>query len=532
LTRSQRHAGAGIVEGCAKPFFALPQGGQRRLALGQVLRHAEKADDDSLHVAERRHIEQHWQAAAVLAHVGPLPFFNLSQPGLGDKDLETRLDRTRQAGRELGRARHDFAHVVDDLRRPAPNQIVPPVTQHPLGAGVELGDQAVRVGGNDTEHGAVEHRALEPAHRGQLLGRLGARALGGGRQGVGQGQQQDRTQGAREDDPIGALGGQLGALQPARKFSPLVQFDLIDQAADLAHEVGAGGNLKILDRQQPRGGLHLGIDLVHVALLGGGGGQQALHRPRLDLHPGTAQGLQVIPFRAQAQREVVVVVEMLRHPAQHIGPRPGLHPRQEQLEVIDRLDELEGVHDLAARLRLQLVAVPGTETDHQQHHAGGRENRQHAQPHARHPSRSALPDSPGQTHQQHADGRARSDAENHPQLGLQLLLQPVGDDRLQRDAEQQSGQDRRPRTPATASRECQLARPQQQPHDAPGKRHPAGIGRIKHEGVDHLPGIPAEFPTEAVPGEIAQRQQATDQRQRRGRASPALRQRPPGDRGQ
>ena len=81
--------------------------------------------------------------------------------GLEDQRLEAGRDRRAELDAERLGARDHFLRIGDVGRRDLVHHLGGRVAQHPLGADVEDLDDALRVGGDAREVGAVEDRALQ-----------------------------------------------------------------------------------------------------------------------------------------------------------------------------------------------------------------------------------------------------------------------------------------------------------------------------------------------------------------------------------
>ena len=125
--------------------------GLRAQALGHVGRHAEEAGDLAVVVALGGDRQRHRDPPAVLADVRP----PLRLGPQGDEHLGPGLDA------ELVGARRDLLGVVQHLRRRLADDLVGVVAEHALGAAVEDGDRAARVGGDDRGLGRVPEHAGE-----------------------------------------------------------------------------------------------------------------------------------------------------------------------------------------------------------------------------------------------------------------------------------------------------------------------------------------------------------------------------------
>ena len=146
------------------------------LARGIIGADQQVADDPPLGVAQRRDRDDGREAAAVLADVGQ--FVDVLDParGLEDQGLEARGDRGPQLGAQgLGAGDH-LLRIGDVGRGVLVHHLGGRITQHALGADVEDLDDALLVGGDAREVGAVEDGALQaPRLRAALLPPASAR---------------------------------------------------------------------------------------------------------------------------------------------------------------------------------------------------------------------------------------------------------------------------------------------------------------------------------------------------------------------
>ena len=115
----------------------------------------------SLRVAQRRHGDHGREAAAVLADVGQLVDVLDAARGLEDQRLEPGRDRRPKLEAERLGPRDHLLRIGDVGRRDLVHHLGGRVAEHPLGADVEDLDDALRVGRDAREVGAVEDRALQ-----------------------------------------------------------------------------------------------------------------------------------------------------------------------------------------------------------------------------------------------------------------------------------------------------------------------------------------------------------------------------------
>ena len=112
-------------------------------------------------VAQRRDRHDRREAAAVLADVGQLVDVLDAARGLEHQRLEARRDRGAELDAQRLGARDHFLRIGDVGRRDLVHHVGGRVAQHALGADVEDLDDALRVGGDAREVGAVENRVLQ-----------------------------------------------------------------------------------------------------------------------------------------------------------------------------------------------------------------------------------------------------------------------------------------------------------------------------------------------------------------------------------
>ena len=103
------------------------------------------------------------KAAAVLADVGQLVDVFDAARRLEHQRLEAGRDRRAELEAERLGARDQFLRVGNVGRRDLVHHVGGGVAEHPLGADVEDLDDALGVGGDAREIGAVEDRALQRA---------------------------------------------------------------------------------------------------------------------------------------------------------------------------------------------------------------------------------------------------------------------------------------------------------------------------------------------------------------------------------
>ena len=120
-------------------------------------------------VAQRRDRDDRREAAAVLADVGQLVDVLDAARGLEHQRLEARRDRGAELDAQRLGARDHFLRIGDVGRRDLVHHLGGGVAQHALGADVEDLDDALRVGGDAGEVGAVEDRVLQGARLEQRL---------------------------------------------------------------------------------------------------------------------------------------------------------------------------------------------------------------------------------------------------------------------------------------------------------------------------------------------------------------------------
>ena len=130
------------------------------------------ADDPVLCVAQRRDRHDRRKAAAILADVGQLVDVLDPARGLENQRLKARRNRGSEFDAQRFGARDHFLRIGNVGRRDLVHHFGGRVAQHPLGADVEDLNDALRVGGDAREVGAVENRALQGPRLEQRLFRL------------------------------------------------------------------------------------------------------------------------------------------------------------------------------------------------------------------------------------------------------------------------------------------------------------------------------------------------------------------------
>ena len=244
------------------------------LARGVVGADQQIADDGVLRVAQRRDRHHRREAAAVLADVGQLVDVLDPARGLEHQGLEARRDRGAELDAQRLGARDHFLRIGNVGRRDLVHHLGGRVAQHPLGADVEDLDDALRVGGDAREVGAVEDRALQGPRLEQRLFRLLAGGVVGADQQVADdgvlrvAQRRDRHD-RREPAAVLADVGQLvDVLDPARGLEHQRLEARRDRGAELdAQRLGARDHFLRIGNVGRR-------DLVHH--LGGRVAQHAL----------------------------------------------------------------------------------------------------------------------------------------------------------------------------------------------------------------------------------------------------------------
>ncbi len=193
-----------------------------QLARGVVGADQQIADDGVLRVAQRRDRHHRREPAPILADVGQLVDVLDPARGLEHQGLEARRDRGSELDAQRLGARDHFLRIGNIGRRDLVHHFGGRVAQHPLGADIEDLNDALRVGGDAREVGAVEDRALQGPRLEQRLFRLLARGVVGADQQIADdgvlrvAQRRDRHH-RREPAPILADVGQLvDVLDPAR----------------------------------------------------------------------------------------------------------------------------------------------------------------------------------------------------------------------------------------------------------------------------------------------------------------------------
>ena len=130
------------------------------LARGVVGADQQVADDFVPRVAQRRDGHHVREPAPILAEVRELVDVLDAAGSLEDQRFEPRLDRGSEFEAQCLGARDHFLRIGNVGRRDLVHDFGGGVTQHPLGADVEDLDDALCVGGDAREIGAVENGAL------------------------------------------------------------------------------------------------------------------------------------------------------------------------------------------------------------------------------------------------------------------------------------------------------------------------------------------------------------------------------------
>ena len=153
----------GAVENRALQRAGLEQCFFRLLARGIVGADQQVADDNVLRVAQRGDRDHRREAAAVLADIGQ--FINVLDAArrLEHQRLETLGNRRGEFGAQRRGARRQFERVGNIGRRDPVDHFGRVIAEHALGADVENLDDALGVGGDAGEIGAVEDGVLESA---------------------------------------------------------------------------------------------------------------------------------------------------------------------------------------------------------------------------------------------------------------------------------------------------------------------------------------------------------------------------------
>ena len=169
----------GAVENGALQCPRLEQCLFRLLARGVVGANEQIADDSVVGIAQRRHRHHRRKPAAILADIGQLVDVLDPARGLEHQRLEARRDRRSKFGAESMGARDQFLRIGNIGRRDLVHHFGGRVPQHTLGTDVENLDDALRIGGDAREVGAVENCALQCPRLEQRLFRLLAHAVVG-----------------------------------------------------------------------------------------------------------------------------------------------------------------------------------------------------------------------------------------------------------------------------------------------------------------------------------------------------------------
>ena len=133
------------------------------LARGVVGADQQIADDPALIVAQRRDRDDRREAAAVLADVGQLVDVLDAARGLEHQRLESRRNRGCQLEAQRFGARDHFLRIGNVGRRDLVHDVGGRIAQHAFGADIEDLNDALLVGGDAREVGAVEDRVLQGA---------------------------------------------------------------------------------------------------------------------------------------------------------------------------------------------------------------------------------------------------------------------------------------------------------------------------------------------------------------------------------
>ena len=115
----------------------------------------------ALIVAQRRDRHDRRKAAAILADVGQFVDVFDAARGLEDQGLEARRNRGCQFDAQRLGARDHFLRIGNVGRGDLVHHLGGRVAQHALGADVEYLNDALLVGGDAREVGAVENRVLQ-----------------------------------------------------------------------------------------------------------------------------------------------------------------------------------------------------------------------------------------------------------------------------------------------------------------------------------------------------------------------------------
>ena len=163
------------IEHRAGGFQALGQALLGGLALGDVERDAQVAEQLAIIIAHRGDHQGDREARAVLAHIGPLAGFHPLLLGHMHEGAKA-FDALRIALAQLGAMRSDLLRQVDRRRRLLAHHFPGAVAEQTFGTTIEHGDQALRIGGDDRHlRGRVEHVAqqhIELVERPRALGHL------------------------------------------------------------------------------------------------------------------------------------------------------------------------------------------------------------------------------------------------------------------------------------------------------------------------------------------------------------------------
>ena len=153
----------GAVENRALQGSGLEQRLFGLLARGIIGANQQITDDRALIVAQRRDRDDCRKTAAILADVSQ--FVDVLDPArrLEDQRLEARRDRGGEFQAQRSGTRDHFLRIGNVGRRDLVHHFGGRIAQHALGADVEYLNDALFVGGDAREVGAVENRVLQGA---------------------------------------------------------------------------------------------------------------------------------------------------------------------------------------------------------------------------------------------------------------------------------------------------------------------------------------------------------------------------------
>ena len=165
------------VGGDAREVGAVEDGALQgtRLELGA---NEQIADDGILRVTQRLDRHHRRESGAILADVGQLVDVLDTARGLEHQGLETRRDRSSELDAQRRGACDQLLRIGNVGGRDLVHHFGSRVAKHPLGTDIEDLDDALGVGGDAREVGAVEDGALQGTRLKQRLFRLARGVVG------------------------------------------------------------------------------------------------------------------------------------------------------------------------------------------------------------------------------------------------------------------------------------------------------------------------------------------------------------------